>query len=116
MSKNILDLLTTHPYYCEVYYSGTDKELSSWAEFKSSMDLDGVLNGNEEYYFNFNYFFRYDIQKNEDDNEVYLRLVMIQQRKGKLMGFRVKIENEDYDDVSKFIELIKAYAKKMWGF
>lgn len=116
MSKNVLDLLTTHPYYCDVSYSGKAEELSSWEAFKSLMDLDEVLNGNEEDYFDFNYFFRYDIEKNEDDNEVYLRLAMIQQRKGKLVGFLIKIENKDYDDVSKFIELIKAYAKKMWDF
>lgn len=91
-----------HPYYCDE--GDYDEQFVSWQAF-----IDEMGNADKD----LNLLFRWDWKQDEYYDNVLL-LYFIQQRKGRLVSFRVAMQNEDEENVKQYLLPHKQHMDALW--
>lgn len=100
---------TNHSYYCEDnnYYNNNLLSYKSWRGFKLEWDLKTLD-------LDYNLLFRFDIKVNHEEQELYLHLYFIQQRKGNFQPVKIRIKKEDMEEINAFLLKCKKHLLEHW--
>lgn len=97
---------TKHRYYCEIRETQRMTEYECWKDFKE--DYEGCD-------WDYNFPFRFDINKSECDQEFYLTINHALQRHGcELWHVSVRIVEEDMVEIEQLLKEIKQFVLQHW--
>ncbi len=105
------DLLVKHDYYCSdsSYYNlGFDTKYETFADFYADMGYSDE---------DMNLVFRFDITKKEEiENEYFMEVFIVHQRKGRFVPLYIEtIYETDFDMIKEYLEIRYKKIQSLWN-
>lgn len=103
------DLIVDHPYYCtegNYFQNGHHHRFKSWASF-----IEEWGNADED----MNLLYRWDILRNEEDDELRLKCFYMHQRKARCSSVGVDITNADLPAIREWLGGKWERMRRIWA-